>query len=133
MKLTVGTSDGRGASTTQILHVRTHDVAISKLSVPQSAASGQTRSITVGVTDSRYPENVQVQLFKNDALVGTLTQQVPVRGANRTTSFSFNYTFTSDDAALGKVTFRAVATIAGPRDALPSDNTAIALPTKVTG
>jgi PKD repeat protein len=133
VKLTVGTSDGRSASTTQVLHVKTHDVAISKLTVPQSAAAGQTRSISVGITDTRYPENVQVQLFKNDALVGTLTQQVPVRGANRTTSFSFNYTFTSDDAALGKVTFKAVATIMGARDALPSDNTAIALPTKVAG
>ena len=100
--------------------------------MPQSAAAGQTRSITVGVANSRYPESVQVQLYRNDAVVGTLTQQVPVRGANRTTPFSFNYTFTSDDAALGKVTFKAVATISGARDALPSDNTAIALPTKVT-
>ena len=133
VKLTVSTSDGRTASTTQIVHVRTHDVTISKLTVPQSAAVRQTRSISVGVTDGRYPESVQVQLFKNDSLVGTLTQQVPVRGSNRTTSFSFNYTFTTDDAALGKVTFKAVATIMGARDALPSDNTAIALPTKVAG
>jgi PKD repeat protein len=132
VKLTVGTPDGRSASTSQGIHVRTHDVAISKLTVPQSAAAGQTRSITVGVANSRYPESVQVQLYRNDAVVGTLTQQVPVRGANRTTPFSFNYTFTSDDAALGKVTFKAVATISGARDALPSDNTAIALPTKVT-
>ncbi len=132
VKLAVGTSDGRSASTTQIVHVKTHDVAISKLTVPQSAAAGQTRAITVGVTNSRYPESVQVQLYRNDTLVGTLTQQVPVRGSNRTTNFSFNYTFTSDDAALGKVTFKAVATM-NVRDALPSDNTAVALPTKVAG
>jgi hypothetical protein len=132
VKVTVGTPDGRSASATQVVHVRTHDVAISKLTVPQSAAVGQTRSITVGVTNSRYPESVQVQLYRNDMPIGSLTQSVPVRGSNRTTPFSINYTFTSDDAALGKVTFRAVATISGVRDALPSDNTAIALPTKVT-
>ena len=130
-KLLVTTPDGRTGTLSQLIHVRTHDVAISKLTVPQSALAGQTRSITVGITDTRYPETVEVQLFRNDTLVGTLRQDVPVRGPNRTTAFGFTYTFTSADAALGKVTFKAVATIVGARDALPSDNTAIALPTKV--
>jgi PKD repeat protein len=130
--LTVNTSDGRSSSASQQVHVRTHDVAIAKLTVPQSASTGQTRAISVGITDIRYADTVQVQLFKNDVLVGTLVQQVPVRTGGRTTTFSFNYTFTSEDAALGKVTFKATATIMGARDALPSDNTAIGLPTKVT-
>jgi hypothetical protein len=56
-----------------------------------------------------------------------------VRSGGRTTAFGFTYTFTSDDAALGKVTFKAVASIVGARDAQPSDNTAIALPTNVNG
>jgi PKD repeat protein len=132
VKLTDATADGRVGSTTQVLHVRTHDVSIAKFTVPQTASASQTRSITVGVSDTRYPETVEVQLFRNDTLVGTLTQQVPVRTGGRTTTFSFNYTFTSDDAALGKITFKAVATIVNARDAFPSDNTAIALPTKVT-
>jgi hypothetical protein len=34
---------------------------------------------------------------------------------------------------LGKVTFKAVATVVGGRDAQPSDNTAIAPPTSVNG
>lgn len=63
--------------------------------------------------------------------VGTLNQQVPVRPSNRTISFKFSYTFTKDDATMGKVTFRAVATIMDARDALPADNEAIASPTKV--
>ena len=93
----------------------------------------------VGVGDLRYPEMVQVQLLKSTTSscctfqqIGTLTQSVPVRSANRTTSFSFNYTFTSDDAAAGKVTFEAIATILSARDAIPGDNTVIALPTKVS-
>jgi hypothetical protein len=55
-----------------------------------------------------------------------------LRGANRTTPFSFNYTFTSDDAAIGKVTFKAIANLVSARDALPADNEAIASPTKVS-
>jgi PKD domain-containing protein len=130
--LDVTTPDGRSASTSQVLHVRTHDVAIVKLTVPQSASTGQTRAVDVGLSNIRYPDNVTVQLFRNDTIVGTLTQQVPVRSGGRTTSFNFNYTFTSDDAVLGKITFKAVATIVNARDALPSDNTAVALPTRVT-
>jgi PKD domain-containing protein len=138
VKLTVTTADGRSGSTSQVVHVKTHDVAIAKLVVPQSASAGQTRTITVGLSNKRYPETVQVQLLKSGAggvfvPVGTLTQSVPVRSGNRTTDFSFSYTFTSDDAAIGKVTFQAVATIVNARDALPADNTATALPTKVNG
>jgi PKD repeat protein len=134
LRLTVTTSDGRTGSTTATVHVRTHDVAITKLTVPQSASAGQTRQIVVGISNVRYGETVQVQLFRNSDFspIGTLTQLVPVRTGGRTTSFSFNYTFTGDDAALGKVTFRAVATIIGARDAAPADNSATALPTKVT-
>lgn len=137
VQLTVTTVDGRTASTSQVVQVRTHDVAITKFTVPQAASAGQTRQITVGVNNNRYPETVQVQLFKSVAgggfqEIGNLTQSVPVRGANRTTPFSFNYTFTSDDAAIGKVTFKAVANLVSARDALPADNEAIASPTKVS-
>jgi PKD repeat protein len=138
VKLTVTTLDGRTASTAQVVHVMTHDVAITKLAVPVSASAGQTRHLTVGVGNSRYPENVQIQLFKsvpgsvgNFQLVGTLTQLVPVLPANRTIPFDFSYTFTTDDAAVGKVTFEAVATIIVARDAESADNTAIASPTRV--
>jgi len=60
-----------------------------------------------------------------------LTQVVPVRASNRTTDFSFSYTFADVDAQIGKVTFKAVANLLGARDALPVDNQAVALPTKV--
>lgn len=135
VKLDVTTFDERNASTSQVVRVRTHDVAITKFTAPTSASSGQTRQISVGIRNSRYPENVVVHLFKSVAggfqLVGDLTQAVPVRPSNRTTSFNFNYTFTTDDAAIGKVTFKAVADLIDARDALLADNEAIASPTKV--
>jgi hypothetical protein len=134
--LAVTTGDGRTASTSREVQVRTHDVAIIRLSAPQAASVGQTRQIAVEVSNRRYPENVEVQLFKSVPggyqWVGTLNQFVPVRGGNRTTRFNFSYTFTSEDASLGKVTFRAAATILNARDALPADNEAISSPTKVS-
>jgi len=135
VQLTVATPDGRTASASQTLLVRTHDVAITKFAVPAAASAGQTRQVTVGLNSKRYPESVQVQLFRSVPggyeLVGSLTQSVPVRAANRTTDFSFSYTFTGADAQIGKVTFRALAVVVGLRDALPADNEAIADPTKV--
>jgi PKD repeat protein len=137
VQLIVTTSDGRTANAKHDVQVKTHDVTIAKVLVPQTARVGQTRPITVGLTNSRYPETVQVQLLKSVAgggwqQVGVLAQYVPVRGANRTIDFNFNYTFAPEDAVLGRVTFQAIATIQGARDAIPTDNTFISLPTKVT-
>lgn len=133
--ITATTADGRTATCTQTLPVRTHDVVITKFDVPTSASSGQTRKMTVGVSNRRYSRDVQVQLFKSIpggwGLVGTLTQFVQAR-AMRLTPFAFSYTFTTADAAIGKVNFKAEAVIPGVRDALPADNVAISLPTKVS-
>jgi hypothetical protein len=134
--LSVTTFDGRTGSTTRVVRVETHDVAINKISAPQTGFVGQTREITVGVIDSRYPETVQVQLLRSVPggfeQVGVLTQSILPRGRSRSTPYTFNYTFSSNDATVGKVTFKAVATIIGARDALPADNEAIASPTRVS-
>jgi hypothetical protein len=121
VQLTVTTYDGRTASTTRDLQVRTHDVAISKFTVPNSAKAGQTRTIVVGLSSRRYPEQVEVRLYRSVPgsynqyeWVGSLTQQVPVRPTNRTTDFKFSYTFTSEEASVGKVTFRAEAHLWDP-------------------
>jgi hypothetical protein len=139
VQLTVTTYDGRTASTTRDLQVRTHDVAISKFTVPNSAKAGQTRTIVVGLSSRRYPEQVEVRLYRSVPgsynqyeWVGSLTQQVPVRPTNRTTDFKFSYTFTSEEASVGKVTFRAEAHLWDARDAFPADNEAISLATKVS-
>jgi PKD repeat protein len=136
VQLTVTTADGRTASTSQTIHVATHDVAVLRFGVPQAARARQTRQISVEVKNSRYPENVEVQLYKSAAggyqWVGTLNQTVPVLKGNRTTTFAFSYTFADEDAKLGKITFRAMASLQGARDALPADNEAISSPTKVS-
>ena len=136
VQLLVTTLDGRTASTSQAVHVRTHDVAVTRFATPNAASSGQTRRIVVGINSKRYAETVEVQLFRSVPggfqQFGSLTQFVPMNPKNGTTEFAFSYTFTGDDAQIGKVTFRAVAVVAGVRDALPADNEAIASPTKVS-
>ena len=133
----VTTVDGRTASTSQVIHVRTHDVGITKVTAPKSANSGQTKAITVSLRNTRYPETVTVDLYKStsggDVWIGSLTLQVPLLSGNKTKQFTFNYTFTPQDAQIGKVTFRAVATIDGARDVFPQDNIGISSPpTKVS-
>lgn len=137
-QLAITTTDGRSASTSQVVHVKTHDVAITQLAVPNIGRVGHTKQISVAVNNSRYPETVQVAIFRSVAggqfeQVGQVTQGVPARSSHRTTTFSISYTFIPQDATLGKVTFQAVATILTARDAQPADNTAIAPPTTVTG
>jgi PKD repeat protein len=130
VRLTVTTTDGRSASIARIVSVRTHDVAIVRLDVPRSAMEGETHVISVVVTSSRYPETVQVELFRNSEVtpIARLIQAQPAREA---ASFDFAYTFTGEDATAGTVTFKALATIVGARDAQPTDNAAFAPPTKI--
>jgi PKD repeat protein len=140
--LTVTTPDGREASTEELISVETHDVAITKFSVPQSARVGQTRSITVGVNNNRYDDDVSVTLYKSTPQssypsygweqVGKLTMYVPVRASNRTINFDFAYTFRPEDGQIGKVNFKAVATIQTAPDAIQADNEVISLPTSVS-
>jgi PKD domain len=136
VNLVVTTFDGRSASASQPLSVRTHDVAITRFNTPQSAKAGQTRAITVGINDKSNAETVEVQLYRSTpggwVYFASLTQYVPPRSANRTTDFNFSYTFTPEDASYGKVSFRALANIQGGRDAFPADNEAISTPVKVS-
>ncbi|MGA1842435.1 MAG: PKD domain-containing protein [bacterium] len=135
VKLTVTTFDGRTGSTSKIIRVETHDVAITRITAPQAASAGQTRQIFVDINNKGYPETVEVMISKSTPNgfqdFGTLIQFVPVNQSNKTTRFSFRYTFTNEDAIIGKVTFKATANIQYIRDALPGDNEAIASPTKV--
>jgi PKD repeat protein len=135
VQLTVTTYDGRQGSVSKTVSVRTHDVAITRFLAPQAAKSGTTRTIVVGISSKRYPERVQVDLFRSvpegfDYIGGSI-QSVPVSPGGRTTDVTFSYTFTQEDAAIGKVTFRAAAYIIDARDALPADNEAISGPARV--
>ena len=135
VELTATAPDGQSASSNQVVEVKTVDVAITRFNVPNSAHSGQTRSVTVELNNTTYPVEVEVQLFKSNGQgwdwIGSLQQTVPVRASNRTTGFEFSYTFTAADAQLGTLNFRAVANIYSGRDAFPTNNEAISLPTKV--
>ena len=135
VQLTVTTTDGRTGSSVQTVHVATHDVAITKIDAPQAAKVGQTRQIGVNIKNTRTPETVRVQLFKSIPgglqLIASTDQNIPVRSGNRTTAVGLSYTFTNEDAKVGKVTFKAVVDIINARDAFPADNEAIASPTKV--
>ncbi|HYY78584.1 MAG TPA: hypothetical protein VFD04_05280 [Actinomycetes bacterium] len=65
--------------------------------------------------------------------VGTLAQSVPVRPPGGTaTKFAFSYTVTQTDQSIGKVTFKAAATLLDHRDALPGDNELNSPPVKIT-
>ncbi|MFC0508847.1 PKD domain-containing protein [Micromonospora costi] len=136
VRLTVTTSDGRTASTTHTVQVRTHDVSIQRLNVPATARVGQTIGINVYLQNVRYPENVRVTVAKSTpegfVEVGSLTQEVAVRTTGQLTRFSFSYTVTSDDLALGKITFRATAVLTAHRDALPGDNELLSSPVKIS-
>jgi hypothetical protein len=131
--LTVETSDGRTGSSTQVVSVRTHDVSIKKLEAPKSARPGRTKTVTVGITNTRLPETVDVQLFKSIPggdfeQVGSQRISLPVRGRNRATNVTFTVSFTDADAAVGNVSFKTTVVLVGARDAIPADNTAISAP-----
>ena len=136
--LDITTTDGRTATNTQTVPVKTHDVAITGMTVPSKGRAGRTKPISVAVNNSRYAETVQVSILRGVAgrgfeQVGQVTQGVPARSARNKTSFEISYTFSDEDAEFGKVTFEAVATILTARDANPADNTVIAPATTVTG
>jgi hypothetical protein len=129
VEVTATMTDGRMSSGSATIHVRTHDIAITTFRVPTTARPDQIKTIQVSVNNRLYPETVQVDLYISTVsgyrLVATKTQAVPaVKGAS-TTNYSFTYRFTNDDASFGNVTFQAVASITGARDARPADNTAI--------
>jgi len=134
------TPNGRSGSSSQVLRIETHDVAMRWISITSKARLGRAAPIRVGINNMQCPESVQVDFYKSTPdgfqWIGTLTNTVPVtNNKNKTTMFSLNYTFTTDDLAVGKLNFQAVATIQGDRpdiDAFPSDNSLISSPTTVT-
>jgi hypothetical protein len=133
--LTATTVDGRSNTATSIVQVRTHDVGIVRITAPDSARVGKTVQVVAKLTNTRYPETVQVELLRSGPTgfeqVATSTQGVPVLRRGNTINFKFNYTITPADLTVGKVTFKAVAHVVGARDALPGDNEAIAPATKI--
>jgi hypothetical protein len=129
--------DGRTATDTTTVAVKTHDVGIAKFVTPASARAGQQKAINVQVSNTRYLENgATVTLYKYGEFgwqeIGRLALDVPAHPTRKVT-FPFSYTFTPEDAARGKANFRATVSLPYPSwDALPLDNEAISTATTVS-
>ncbi|WP_439657432.1 PKD domain-containing protein [Lentzea sp. HUAS TT2] len=122
------TADGRSGSTTQKLKVETHDVTVSNVAAPATAKVGETGQVDVSVTTTRYAEDIVVDLLRRRSdgyhtVVGTARGQVAKDG---TVTLPFTYTYTADDAALGKATLKARVRIDGHEDNNAADNERVA-------
>ncbi|WP_328451941.1 hypothetical protein [Amycolatopsis sp. NBC_00438] len=118
LEISATTDDGRSGTGFQTLHVETHDVTLTGLSLPSQARVGQTKPVKVSVVDNRYDEKIVVSLRKKAESgyyqdVGTLTQFVPAGGR---VDFPFAYTYTAADAAAGQAEFEVTANIDGRYD-----------------
>ncbi len=127
--------DGRTATVTGEIKIETHDVGITKFVVPTSARTGESKPITVHVANTRYLEKTTVTLYRSNGSswneVGKLTLDVAAH-PTRKVQFPFSYTFTHEDAAMGKVAFRAVTSLQYPvQDARALDNEVISIATTV--
>ena len=132
----VTTVDGRTATATKRITVRSYDIAITRFSRPQTAAVGQTKRLLIQVTNRSYPTQAIVELYKSGPngfeFVGRLRQFVDGKRNGQTTNFIINYTFTQADAEQGKVVFRATTWPESGVDIFPADNEFITFATKVT-
>jgi hypothetical protein len=104
-------------------------VTLTKVESPESGREGKSETITVSANNpTGYAESVRVELYRSVSgggyeFVNAITKTIPAsQKKDRDTKYSFRYTFTSGDAAVGKVIFRAVATIENAPDAFPQDN-----------
>jgi hypothetical protein len=136
VEVTGSTADGRTGTGVRTLTVETHDVTLSGFTVPTSARAGQTKPVSVTVTNNTgHAETVRVELLRlaeNGYFerVGTLIQWVAGRS---TAQLPFAYTYTAADVAAGKVAFQVTGNVSGSWDGdhNPADNQLGAVTTTV--
>jgi PKD repeat protein len=130
--MSTSTEDGRTATTSELIQVRTHDVAVTSFDVPATAKVGQTVTIRVTVASVRYRENVSMEVDQGqDGWFTSIDQQGPIAVApRRPHTFAFEYTFTRADAKRKVVAFQATAS-PDSNDVDETNNTVIAT-TRVT-
>ena len=122
--ITGHTADGRTGSSTLTVKVETHDVTVANVKAPATAKVGETGQVEVSVTGTRYAEDVVVELLRRRAdgyhdVVGTVRRHVAEDG---TEVVPFTYTYSADDAVLGKATLKARVRLDGREDNNPADN-----------
>jgi hypothetical protein len=118
------TADGRTGTSTRTVRVETHDVTVPDVAAPATAKAGDTARVEVSVTTTRYAENVTVELLRRGSngyytVVGTAERHVE---KDCTAVVPFSYTYSADDAAIGKTTLKARVRIGGREDDNPADN-----------
>ncbi|HEX6342711.1 hypothetical protein [Umezawaea sp.] len=124
LTITGHTADGRSGSTTQTLRVETHDVTVSNVTAPATATAGDTGQVQVSITNTRYTEDVVVELLRRRwdgyfDIVGTVPQHIT---KDSTAVVPFTYTYTDADAALGRATLKARVRLTSSTDNNPTDN-----------
>lgn len=124
LTITGHTADGRSGTSTRTVKVETRDVTVSNVAAPATAKVGEAGHIEVSVTSTRYAEDVVVELLRRRSdgyhdVVGTVRQRVE---KDSTAVMPFTYTYSADDAALGKATLKARARIYKRDDNNPADN-----------
>jgi PKD domain-containing protein len=133
VRLHVTAPDGRVGTASYHLVVATHDVALTRIVPPTRARAGRQAKVVVVVESRHKAEIAQVELFRQRGVrewehAGLQTRPVPARGG---VEVEFTVSFTDADAEVGHVTFSALATLVGAKDATPDDNALIAPPTLV--
>jgi hypothetical protein len=134
VRLHVTAPDGRVGTASYHLVVATHDVALARIVAPKRARAGGDARVVVVVESRHKAEIVQIELFRQRGVrelhhVGLKTRPVPAVGG---VEVVFPVSFDDEDAAVGHVTFSALATLVGANDATPDDNALTAPPTRVT-
>jgi hypothetical protein len=115
--------------------IETHDVTVSNVVAPATAKVGETGDVQVSVTDTRYAEDVVVELLRQrwdgyHDIVSTVRGHVAKDG---TLTVPFAYTYSADDAKLGKATLKARVRLDGREDNNPADNERVVETTVAAG
>ncbi len=127
------TADGRSGSSTRTVKVETHDVTVTGVLAPATAKAGETGQVEVSVGNTRYAEDTVVELLRRRTdgyhdVVASVRRHV---AEDSTVTVPFSYTYTADDAALGKATLKARVRLDGREDNNPVDNERVAETTVV--
>ncbi|MFD4675168.1 PKD domain-containing protein [Lentzea sp. NPDC058450] len=124
-------ADGRVASATQNVVVKTRDVGITSFKTPALTMPGRPVTVTVGLANHRYAASPRVEFYRSDQAFGWrfIGEKTVQMAADSTTDVSASHRITTEDAAVGKISFRAVVYLSD-RDSR-QDNEVISIPTTI--
>jgi PKD repeat protein len=135
VSLTITATDGRTTTSSQVVSVSTHNIAVVAFHAPRTAQVGKAKTFTIRVRNAVQPELATVALWRSVpggwAWVASTTQEIPVSRGGSTSTYTFSYTFTQEDLSTGSVAFKAAVSLEGARDAIPGDNELTSPPTRI--